>query len=162
MATLTSQIQALIAYANETTGKGDTQLGDAVKSLVDGYGQGDGSYGIAEGEIAIATNLAVITVEHKVPSTPYLFVVERQGEVPSGSTNTIKGIATEYRDVNDVQLCAYFRANNANGVYASKDNNLSTESCSCHCYSSATFLAGTYKYKIIYGKDGKDGNQSLH
>lgn len=38
MATLTSQIQALIAYANETTGKGDTHLGDAVKSLAERYG----------------------------------------------------------------------------------------------------------------------------
>lgn len=41
MATLTSQIESLIAYANETTGKADTKLGDAVKSLADGYGGGD-------------------------------------------------------------------------------------------------------------------------
>lgn len=37
MATLTSQIEALITFANETTGKGDTRLGDAVKRLADGY-----------------------------------------------------------------------------------------------------------------------------
>ena len=40
MTTLTSKIEALIAYANETTGKSDTKLGDAVKSLADGYGGG--------------------------------------------------------------------------------------------------------------------------
>lgn len=37
MATLTNQIKALIDFANETTGKADTRLGDAVKSLADGY-----------------------------------------------------------------------------------------------------------------------------
>ena len=42
MATLKSQIQGLIDYANETTGAGDTLLGDAVKTLCDGYGQGGG------------------------------------------------------------------------------------------------------------------------
>lgn len=43
MARLDEQIQALINYANETTGKSDTHLGDAIKSLSDGYGQGGGS-----------------------------------------------------------------------------------------------------------------------
>ena len=44
MATLTSQIASLIAYANETTGKADTKLGDAVKSLADGYKGGGTDY----------------------------------------------------------------------------------------------------------------------
>lgn len=39
---LTSRIQALIDYANETTEAGDVLLGDAVKTLADGY-QGGGS-----------------------------------------------------------------------------------------------------------------------
>lgn len=39
---LSSKIQALINYANETTGAGDTRLGDAVKTLCDGYGGGGG------------------------------------------------------------------------------------------------------------------------
>lgn len=43
MATLKSQIQGLIDYANETTGAGDTLLGDAVKTLVEGYGGGEPS-----------------------------------------------------------------------------------------------------------------------
>lgn len=37
---LTSRIQALIDYANETTDAGDTLLGDAVKTLADGYHDG--------------------------------------------------------------------------------------------------------------------------
>lgn len=39
---LTDSINALTAYANETTGKSDTTLSDAVGSLVEGYG-GDSS-----------------------------------------------------------------------------------------------------------------------
>lgn len=37
---LTDSINALTAYANETTGKQDTTLSDAVESLVEGYGGG--------------------------------------------------------------------------------------------------------------------------
>ena len=39
---LTDAINALTTYANETTGKNDTNLSDAVGSLVDGYGGGGG------------------------------------------------------------------------------------------------------------------------
>lgn len=37
---LSDEIRALIAYANETTGAGDTLLGDAVRTLCEGYGGG--------------------------------------------------------------------------------------------------------------------------
>lgn len=39
---LTDAINALTTYANETTGASDTNLSDAVETLVDGYGQGGG------------------------------------------------------------------------------------------------------------------------
>ena len=38
-----SEVEALLAYANETTGKTDVNLGEAVKTLADGYGQGGGA-----------------------------------------------------------------------------------------------------------------------
>lgn len=37
---LSSRLAALLTYANETTGAGDTSIGDAVRALVDGYGAG--------------------------------------------------------------------------------------------------------------------------
>lgn len=37
---ISSRLAALLAYANETTGAGDTTMGDAIKTLCDGYGQG--------------------------------------------------------------------------------------------------------------------------
>lgn len=39
---LADQMDALLQYANGTTGAGDTRIGDAVKTLADGYGQGGG------------------------------------------------------------------------------------------------------------------------
>ena len=50
---LTDAINALTAYANETTGASDTTLSDAVESLVAGYGGGGGEWttdGIAKNE----------------------------------------------------------------------------------------------------------------
>lgn len=41
---LTDGINALITYANETTGASDTTLSDAVESLVAGYGGGGGDF----------------------------------------------------------------------------------------------------------------------
>lgn len=39
------ELTALLTYANGVTGAGDATLGDAVKTLVDGYGQGGGMAG---------------------------------------------------------------------------------------------------------------------
>lgn len=44
---LTPKIEALTVYANEITGKNDTTLSDAVASLADGYGGGEG--GVSDG-----------------------------------------------------------------------------------------------------------------
>ena len=54
---LTDAINALTAYANETTGAGDTNLSDAVGTLVDGYG-GRGGGGVSLlGEVTIQSNV---------------------------------------------------------------------------------------------------------
>jgi len=56
---LTDGINALTQYANETTGKQDTTLSDAVGSLVEGYGQGYTLDDIANGAL---TSLEDITI----------------------------------------------------------------------------------------------------
>lgn len=53
---LSSKIQALINYANETTEAGDTRLGDAVKTLCDGYGGGIISKFPHVGDVAVIHN----------------------------------------------------------------------------------------------------------
>lgn len=54
-----SETNALLGFANETTGEEDTRLGDAVKRLADGYG-GGGSHGMEklfEGSFSIGSGL---------------------------------------------------------------------------------------------------------
>ena len=50
---LTDAINALTAYANETTGASDTTLSDAVESLVAGYGGGGGGITFQTGTFEI-------------------------------------------------------------------------------------------------------------
>ena len=38
---ISSRLAALLAYANETTGAGDTTMGDAIRTLCEGYGGGE-------------------------------------------------------------------------------------------------------------------------
>ena len=52
---LTDAINALTTYANETTGASDTNLSDAVGTLVDGYGGGGGVSLL--GEVTIQSNV---------------------------------------------------------------------------------------------------------
>lgn len=52
---LTDAINALTTYANETTGAGDTNLSDAVGTLIDGYGGGGGVSLL--GEVTIQSNV---------------------------------------------------------------------------------------------------------
>lgn len=68
---LTDAINALTRYANETTGASDTNLSDAVGTLVSGYGQGGGSgharvayYGTFEAtEVYYKTNKYTLQLE---------------------------------------------------------------------------------------------------
>lgn len=39
-----ARLDSLLTFANETTGQSDVSIGDAIKSLVDGFGQGGSSY----------------------------------------------------------------------------------------------------------------------
>lgn len=40
LSTIGSEAEALLAYANDVTGASDSRLGDAVRTLADGYGHG--------------------------------------------------------------------------------------------------------------------------
>lgn len=63
---LFDRISALLNYANETTGKADTTLGDAVRTLADGYGQGGGGGFDEEGDCGFGVGRAHL----KIPVVP--------------------------------------------------------------------------------------------
>ena len=65
---LTDSINALTQYANETTGKSDTTLSDAVGSLVEGYGGGLPS-GISITDYTAISN-TTHTIEHNLGVAP--------------------------------------------------------------------------------------------
>lgn len=100
MATLTNQIEALIAYANETTGKSDTHLGDAVKSLADGYGQGGGGgIKVLNKQITLSSTATKITIDD-VPEDVISITIsaDYEGNCSYGFayTNDIEQTATIY------------------------------------------------------------------
>lgn len=66
---LSDEIRALIAFANETTNAGDTKLGDAVRTLCNGYGGGGGS-GIPENEVWYITNDGNIIEPYSTTGVP--------------------------------------------------------------------------------------------
>lgn len=81
---LSSKIQALINYANETTGAGDTRLGDAVKTLCDGYGGGGGNEGYQEVEYLESNGSQFITLNFGFSPTD---VVDTKFAVLSGTSD---------------------------------------------------------------------------
>ena len=74
---LTDGINALTAYANETTGASDTTLSDAVGRLCEGYGGGIPSslLAIADGEATISADNNNITVTTNLGYRPDLAIM---------------------------------------------------------------------------------------
>lgn len=60
LTSIKSQITSLITYANTTTGKSDTTIGDAIDSLVDGYGGGGGNPEIVEELCTLTTDTSLM------------------------------------------------------------------------------------------------------
>lgn len=80
---LTDSINALISYANETTGQSDTQLGTAVTHLVEGYG-GGGSGGDLSFTLDSSGNI-----------TEYVFGMD---SIPPYVLNYVRGNASTFVD----------------------------------------------------------------
>lgn len=86
---LTSRLQALLTYANNKTGKNDPNLGEAVRSLVDGYGSGGGDSKLS------GTNLTLIDrYEEEWDLSSTSFVI---GETaPTSDTRIMESVANKY------------------------------------------------------------------
>ena len=84
MATLTSRIEALIAYANETTGMGDKTLGEAVKTLA--YGYGTGGY-VLIGDIKLRETSNVFTIVTNKNALPKSIMVQITDRTQQATTD---------------------------------------------------------------------------
>lgn len=90
---LTSRLQALLTYANNKTGHSDTTLGDAVRTLADGYGQGGSA--VASGEITLDSASDRITINHNLGAENVVVIVENKN--PTYGTNETLGAVLVYK-----------------------------------------------------------------
>lgn len=85
---LTDAINALTTYANSITGKSDTNLPDAVRSLADGYG--GGSFEYEEGTYTPATDeLPTITFANSHSKAPDIIIFADVSAQASATGNTL-------------------------------------------------------------------------
>ena len=83
--TKTAEIEALTAYANGVTGQSDTTIGDAVKTLCDGYGQGGGGKTV-EGSFLGPSNSYVFTID--ADTTGIDFILCEAVQIPEPASTT--------------------------------------------------------------------------
>lgn len=87
---LTDAINALTTYANGITGKSDTNLPDAVRSLADGYGGGSGGLEYEEGAYTPATDeLPTIIFANSHSKAPDIIVFADVSSTASATGNTL-------------------------------------------------------------------------
>lgn len=130
MPTLKSKIQGLINYANETTGAGDTLLGDAVKTLCDGYGGGIISKFPHVGDIAVIHNgekrfLTSLATAEQCANATKIGVVYDVEETEDGTIVRVVGdgntTTKQWSCVADYEIT---KIPTASGSYAVKLNNV--------------------------------------
>lgn len=97
-----SEITSLLAFANDTTKVSDTRLGDAIRTLADGFGQGGGGLGFVDHGEIVKTNNASVTIsefskstkpiEYQIPASfGYgLFVIEQNNYIGSATSGLIR------------------------------------------------------------------------
>ena len=73
-----NKLDALLDFANNTTGNSDTNIGDAIKTLADGFGQGGGE--VESGTITIEKLSSNFTLPTTKQHEIYIFSVENPKE----------------------------------------------------------------------------------
>lgn len=79
---LSSRLASLLAYANETTGAGDTLVGDAIRTLCEGYGGGE----LIFYEKLVTDGVAWIITDY-FPSAENTLGIRAKGNIPFNVTS---------------------------------------------------------------------------
>lgn len=159
-------LSGLLTYANGVTGESDTNLGDAVRTLADGYGGGGG---LPTGFTAIATGThtlsedvpggSTFTVTHNLGQTPDLFIFYHEGNIALTATMMLAMRCNKFnwRGTSYLNICAYHTTStasvscsNINTSYGIKTIN--TTSAVITTYNSQDtyfWRAETYKWVAI-------------
>lgn len=134
---LTDSIEALTAYANQTTGASDTNLSDAVYRLVQGYGGGGGvNPPLVVEEVVVGEN----TVRDMVEAHDYFFSTTENVQIL-----ILKGTASTQN-----QLYAQFAYNITGGLsgYSLRYRDGALQNSFVATAYDARLIQGTTYYKI--------------
>lgn len=87
-------LSSLLTFANAKTGKSDPDIGEAIRTLVDGYGQGGGGdFWDAEGDIEQGQGTATLTIPYATQSRNVLFhAYNRDSAVTGGNAYEAWGL----------------------------------------------------------------------
>lgn len=130
---LTDSIEALTAYANQTTGASDTNLSDAVYKLVQGYGSGSESP-FAIDEIVVGEN----NVTNMLKAHDYFFSSWEYGDFL-----LLKGVP----DTNNQLVCMMTLNNPGTGAAGRYRNDVVSTVSTTTSYDGV-IVPGTTYYKI--------------
>lgn len=133
---LTDSIEALTAYANQTTGASDTNLSDAVYRLVQGYGGGGVNPPLVVEEVVVGEN----RVKNMVEAHDYFFSTAENVQIL-----ILKGTASTQN-----QLFAQF-AYNVTGTFGGTGYRYrggAIQSSPISAQYDAILIQGTTYYKI--------------
>lgn len=86
-----ARLDSLLSFANETTGQSDASIGDAIRTLTDGYGGGGGGDNIVFGEwnVEYGVGYANLPFTHNLNSNKYiLYHWMEQADIDALPTNT--------------------------------------------------------------------------
>lgn len=110
-----ARLDALLDYANDTTGADDVSIGDAVKTLANGFGSGGGGLKFATGTIDYAESWSRMKpIVHNLNSSKYIalyWVADDDIENLTGSSIMyIAGVETygiKLIDVENPHICGF-------------------------------------------------------
>ena len=169
---LTDGINALTRYSNSVTGASDTTLSEAVATLANGYGHGDGglqlidTITVAEDTRSVnidftrysAYDIIIVTEDVELTASDWLYYVDNSTEPQGGTYNN--GSKIKHQGVamwkmilgGDGGLVTGFASNVAsNGIFAQQKTNATVNNVLVYTYVATKLIKAGSTFKIYAG-----------
>lgn len=153
-------LQALINYSNEITGESNTNLPDAVESLVAGYGQGSGSSLPEETNVVeyeVTSSATLFTIPHGLTNPPKTFLIvpvsNKYDSYGNGNVYGYYGSMVGTSGVTDYpyKLISNFKKSDGNWDYTGSRAGWNVDSQNIYISFSSTSVMPIGKY-ILFAK----------
>lgn len=131
----TDALSALLTYANDATSAGDTDIGEAIRTLVDGYGKGGGGIPgfdrMSTGEwLATSTgNQRQVSISHNLGINAKVFIIFNTSDITGRTSLFFGGMHFNYGNSNpsNMLVCAANNKTIAVGSASSAVNSTDNE-----------------------------------